>query len=88
MRLLYRRGGSCQQPETTWTAQPAGASCRPSYEVETRHDAQMLATRRRPVDPYEVWLARRESERELDRLDAHDTWEVLHTDGVFEMSVR
>jgi len=48
-------------------------------DIQVRHDAQMPSDRRVPVDPYAVWVAKREADRALDRLDSRGVWDALRS---------
>ena len=89
MRLRNTRGNSRGTNSQTFGGERRPLdSCASAYEMEGRHDADMLAARRRPADPYAAWLAQREAANDRARLNAHDAWEVLRTDASFEASMR
>ena len=52
-----------------------------SNRTASRHDAQVLARRTVPADPYTVWLEQRQADREREarRLNPRDAWEDLRS---------
>jgi hypothetical protein len=85
MRPLQALRHSLQHGSSTHhVARPQSIELSPQSgpgQTASRHDAQVLTGRIVPADPYKVWLAQREADREREerRLNPRAAWDDLRS---------